>query len=63
MMKAKIENHLSEEYYLQGRMKNLEILKRRYKQNWSESKMVDLTAEQNFRMDGDSKIELKITDA
>jgi hypothetical protein len=63
MMKAKIENHLSEEYYLQGRMKNLEILKRRYKQNWSESKTVDLTAEQNFRMDGDSKIELKITDA
>jgi hypothetical protein len=63
MMKAKIENHLSEEYYLQGRMKNLEILKRRYKQNWSESKTVDLNAEQNFRMGGDSKIELKITDA
>ena len=63
MMKAKIENHLSEEYYLQGRMKNLEILKRRYKQNWSESKTVDLNAEQNFHMGGDSKIELKITDA
>lgn len=63
MMKAKIENHLSEEYYLQGRMKNLEILKRRYKQNWSESKTVDLNAEQNFRMGGDTKIELKITDA
>ena len=63
MMKAKIENHLAEEYYLQGRLKNLEILKRRYKQNWSECKTVDLTAEQNLRMDGDSKIELKITDA
>jgi len=62
-MKSKIENALSEEYYLQGRMKNLEILKRRYKQNWSESKVVDLTADQNIRMDGDSKIEIKITDA
>ena len=44
-------------------MKDLEILKRRYKENWSESKVVDLTADANMKVDKDSKLEIKIVDA
>lgn len=62
MMQAKIENKISEEYYIQGRLKNLEILKRRFKQNWSESKVVDLTADETVKVSPDSKLEIKITD-
>lgn len=53
--KQKLQNYLAREYFAKGSMKDLEILKRRYKENWSESKVVDLTA--------DAKLEIKIVDA
>lgn len=61
--KQKIQNHLTQEYYIKGRLKDLEILKRRYKENWSESKVVDLTADANMKVDSDTKLEIKIMDA
>ena len=61
--KQKLQNYLAKEYFAKGRMKDLEILKRRYKENWSESKVVDLTADANMKVDKDSKLEIKIVDA
>lgn len=61
--KQKLQNYLAKEYFAKGRMKDLEILKRRYKENWSESKVVDLTADANMKMDGNSRLEIKIVDA
>ncbi|MBP5441118.1 MAG: hypothetical protein J6Y14_09490 [Fibrobacter sp.] len=61
--KQKLQNYLAQEYFAKGRMKDLEILKRRYKENWSESKVVDLTADANMKVDGDSRLEIKIVDA
>ena len=61
--KAKLENFMSKEYFVRGKMKDNEILKRRFKRTWSESKVVDLTAEQNVKLDSDNKIELRIVDA
>lgn len=61
--KQKLQNYLAREYFARGRMKDLEILKRRYKENWSESKVVDLTADANMKVDKDSKLEIKIVDA
>lgn len=61
--KQKLQNYLSKEYFKMGRMKDLEILKRRYKENWSESKVVDLTADANMKVDADTKLEIKISDA
>lgn len=61
--KQKLQNYLAREYFAKGRMKDLEILKRRYKENWSESKVVDLTADANMKVDGDSRLEIKIVDA
>ena len=61
--KQKLQNYLAREYFAKGRMKDLEILKRRYKENWSESKVVDLTADANMKVDKDSKLEIKIVDA
>jgi hypothetical protein len=62
-MRFKIENLLAETYIKKGQLRHLEVLKRRYKQTWSESKVVDLTADQNLKVDSDSKIELTIKDA
>lgn len=61
--RGRLENYLAKEYFVKGRMKDVEILKRRYKQTWSESKVVDLTADQTVKVDSDNKIELRITDA
>ena len=61
--KQKLQNYLAKEYFAKGRIKDLEILKRRYKENWSESKVVDLTADANMKVDKDSKLEIKIVDA
>ena len=61
--KVKLENYMAREYFMKGRMKDNEILKRRFKKTWSESKVVDLTAEQNVKVDADTKIQLKIVDA
>jgi len=61
--KQKLQNFLTREYFNKGRLKDLEILKRRYKENWSESKVVDLTADANMKVDADTKIEIKISDA
>jgi lipopolysaccharide transport system ATP-binding protein len=60
--KQKLQNYLAKEYFAKGRLKDLEILKRRYKENWSESKVVDLTADANMKVDKDSKLEIKIVD-
>ena len=61
--KQKLQNYLAREYFAKGRLKDLEILKRRYKENWSESKVVDLTADASMKVDGDSRLEIKIVDA
>lgn len=61
--KQKLQNYLAKEYFAKGRLKDLEILKRRYKENWSESKVVDLTADASMKVDGDSRLEIKIVDA
>jgi hypothetical protein len=61
--KQKLQNYLAREYFVKGRLKDLEILKRRYKENWSESKVVDLTADASMKVDGDSRLEIKIVDA
>lgn len=61
--KQKLQNYLAREYFAKGRLKDLEILKRRYKENWSESKVVDLTADTSMKVDGDSRLEIKIVDA
>lgn len=61
--KQKLQNYLTQQYFVKGRMKDLEILKRRYKENWSESKVVGLTADANMKVDKDSKLEIKIVDA
>ena len=36
MMRQKIEDYITARYYRDGRMNHLEILKRRYKDDWSE---------------------------
>lgn len=36
MMKTKIEDHITSRYYREGRLNHLEVLKRRYKDEWSE---------------------------
>jgi hypothetical protein len=62
-IRFKIENLLAETYIKNGKLRHLEVLKRRFKQTWSESKVVDLNADQNVKLDSDSKIELTIKDA
>lgn len=37
MMRQKIEDYITARYYRDGRMNHLEILKRRYKDDWSDS--------------------------
>lgn len=37
MMRQKIEDYITARYYRDGRMNQLEILKRRFKDNWSDS--------------------------
>lgn len=58
----KIEMELAENYYTRGRMNYLEILKRRFRERWTESKIVDLTAEQNVKVDS-GPLEIIIKDA
>jgi len=58
----KIEMELAQDYYTRGRMNYLEILKRRFRERWTESKIVDLTAEQNVKVDS-GPLEIIIKDA
>ena len=58
----KIEMELAENYYTRGRMNYLEILKRRFRERWTESKIVDLNAEQNVKVDS-GPLEIIIKDA
>lgn len=58
----KIEMELAENYYTRGRMNYLEILKRRFRERWTESKIVDLNSEQNVKVDS-GPLEIIIKDA
>lgn len=58
----KIEMELAKDYYTKGRMNYLEILKRRFRDRWTESKIVDLNAEQNVKLDS-GPLEIIIKDA
>lgn len=62
-IRVQIEMDLTAQYIREGKMRFLEILKRRFRQEWSEGKFVDMTAEQSVKVDGDSKLEVKIVDA
>lgn len=61
--RVKLENYLAKEYFVRGRMKDVEILKRRYKQDWSESKVVEAKVEADQNIKSDNKIEINIKDA
>lgn len=58
MMRQKIEDYITARYYRDGRMQQLEILKRRFKDNWSEKIENQVAADINQ----DSNIVIKIED-
>lgn len=58
MMRKKIEDYITARYYRDGRINHLEILKRRYKDEWSERTEQSLDANVNQ----DSNIVIKIED-
>lgn len=53
-MKYKIEDQLTSNYFIDGKMNVLEILKRRYKDQWSERTEQNVDAKVN----GDNKVEI-----
>lgn len=57
-MKTKIEDYVAARYYRDGRLNHLEILKRRYKDEWSERTEQSVDANVNQ----DSNIVIKIED-
>ena len=57
-MKTKIEDYVTARYYRDGRLNHLEILKRRFKDNWSEKLEQSVDANVNQ----DSNIVIKIED-
>lgn len=57
--KQKLQNYLTQQYFAKGRMKDLEILKRRYKENWSEQKIVDAKVDAQEQIDGNITINIK----
>ena len=58
MMRQKIEDYITARYYRDGRLQQLEILKRRFKDNWSEKIENQIAADVNQ----DSNIVIKIED-
>ena len=58
MMRQKIEDYITARYYRDGRLNHLEILKRRFKDNWSEKIENQIAADVNQ----DSNIVIKIED-
>lgn len=57
-MKTKIEDYITARYYRDGKLQQLEILKRRFKDNWSEKFENQVSADVNQ----DSNIVIKIED-
>lgn len=62
-VKAMLENYMAREYFTRGKMKDNEILKRRFKRTWSESKVVEAKVEADQNIKSDNKIEINIKDA
>lgn len=62
-VKAMLENYMAKEYFMKGKMKDNEILKRRFKRTWSESRIIDAKVEADQNIKSDNKIEIKISDA
>lgn len=62
-MRSKIEDKLTEHYFWQGKMNKLEILKRRFRHDWSEAKFVDMNAETSIKTNEDDSIKIVIEDA
>lgn len=61
--KGMLENYMSKEYFMKGRMKDESILKRRFKRTWSEQKIVDAKLEADQNIKSDNKVEIVIKDA
>jgi hypothetical protein len=61
MMKARIENDCTCKYMLGGKPQFLEVLKRRYKDNWSEK--METVNENHDTIDGGLSIEVEFVDA
>ena len=56
-MKEKIQDMLTSEYFIKGNVKDLEILKRRYKDNWSEK--TEQKVEADVSSDNSIQIEIR----
>jgi hypothetical protein len=61
MMKARIENDCTCKYMLGGKPQFLEVLKRRYKDNWSEK--METVNENHDTVEGGLNIEVEFVDA
>lgn len=60
-MKTRIENDLTCKYYINGKPQHIEILKRRFKNNWSEK--IETENENHDTVEGGLSLEIKFEDA
>lgn len=60
-MKTRIENDLTCKYYMGGKIQHIEILKRRFKNTWSEK--IETDNENHDHVDGGLTLEVKFEDA
>lgn len=56
-----LEDYLTREYFYNGKKKDLDILERRYKDNWSNQPVKSIEVKQSDKQD--NKIEISIVDA
>jgi archaellum component FlaC len=60
-MKTRIENDLTVKYFMGGKLQYIEILKRRFKNNWTEK--IETENENHDHVDGSMTLEIKFEDA
>jgi hypothetical protein len=58
MMKTKIEDYIASHYFREGKLNHLEVLKRRYKDEWSERTEQQIDAD----VKADNEIKIVIDD-